>query len=155
MCGRYTLFSSLETIINRFSVTENSVNLLTENYNVHPGQSVLTILKNNKNISTKMMKWGFERNWTGNNGNYKTIHNSRVETLLTKPTFRSLVKKQRCLIPSNGFYEWKKTNFSKIPHWIHLLNQRWMALAGIYTWWKSPSQEWIPSCTIITTTKKR
>ena len=100
-------------------MAENGVHVLTKNYNTHPGQNVLTILKNNKNISTKMMKWGFERKWTGNNGNYKTIHNSRVETLLTKPTFRSLVKKQRCLIPSNGFYEWRKSAEGNTPFFIH------------------------------------
>ena len=133
MCGRYTLFSSLETIIDRFSVAENGVHVLTKNYNAHPGQSVLTILKNNKNISTKMMKWGFERNWTGNNGNYKTIHNSRVETLLTKPTFRSLVKKQRCLIPSNGFYEWKKSAAGNNPFFIHTPQNSLFAFAGIWT----------------------
>ena len=133
MCGRYTLFSSLETIIDRFSVAENGVHVLTKNYNAHPGQSVLTILKNNKNISTKMMKWGFERNWTGNNGNYKTIHNSRVENLLTKPTFRSLVKKQRCLIPSNGFYEWKKSEAGNTPFFIHTPQNSLFAFAGIWT----------------------
>ena len=86
-----------------------------------------------------------------NGKSLNTPINARAETIDSKDSFKLSFERRRCLIPASGFYEWKKTNFSKIPHWIHLLNQRWMALAGIYTWWKSPSQEWIPSCTIITT----
>lgn len=133
MCGRYTLFSTLETIINRFSVTDNSIHSPAKNYNVHPGQNVLTILRKGQDISTEMMKWGFKLKWDSASVEPKTIHNSRIESLQAKSTFKSIVKRQRCLIPTNGFYEWKKSTTGKLPFFIHIQRNELFAFAGIWT----------------------
>ncbi|MCL0105201.1 SOS response-associated peptidase [Dehalococcoidia bacterium] len=150
MCGRYTLFSNLETIVNRFSVTDNPIHPPTKNYNVHPGQNVLTILRKGEDISAEMMKWGFKPDWDSVTVEPKTIHNSRIESLLTKSTFKSIVKRQRCLIPTNGFYEWKKSIKGKVPFFIHTQRNELFAFAGIWTSEIDDDGAKINSCSIVT-----
>ena len=150
MCGRYTLFSNLETIINRFSVTDNSIHSPTKNYNVHPGQNVLTILRKGHDISAEIMKWGFKLNWNSATVEPRTLYNSRIESLLTKPTFKSIVKQQRCLIPTNGFYEWKKSIKGKLPFFVHTQRNELFAFAGIWTSEIDDNGLKINSCSIVT-----
>ena len=150
MCGRYTLFSDLESILNRFSVTDSRIHSQTKNYNVHPGQNVLTILRKGKDISAEMMKWGFKLNWDSVSIEPKTIHNARIESLLTKSTFKSIVKRQRCLIPTNGFYEWKKSIKGNLPFFVHTQRNELFAFAGIWTSEIDDNGEKINSCSIVT-----
>ena len=150
MCGRYTLFSNLETVMARFSVIDARVQSLNKNYNIHPTQNVLTILNRGKIISAEMMRWGLTPSWVSFNQEVKTIHNSRIESVLTRPTFKSIVKTQRCLIPSNGFYEGGKTTKGSHPFFIHRQQNCLFAFAGIWATELSDSGTKTNSCSIIT-----
>jgi len=77
--------------------------------------------------------------------------NARAETLLQKPSFRTPFKKQRCLVLTDGFYEWKNTSDGKIPHRISMRDNEPFALAGIWEVWKAPDGENVTSFSIITT----
>jgi putative SOS response-associated peptidase YedK len=81
---------------------------------------------------------------------YKTI-NARVETVDTAPSYRQAFEKRRCLIPVDGFYEWKKVLGKKIPHSISMRNDSPFVFAGLWEGWKDPANdEWLRTCTIIT-----
>ena len=77
--------------------------------------------------------------------------NARAETVHSHGSFKRSFEKRRCIVPAGGFYEWKKAGTAKVPHWICLKDGSWMGFAGLYTWWKSPDGQWVPSCTIVTT----
>jgi putative SOS response-associated peptidase YedK len=77
--------------------------------------------------------------------------NARVETLAQKPAFRAALKKRRCLIPADGFYEWQKQGKLKQPVRIVLKSREPFAFAGLWEHWTSPDDEEVLSCTIITT----
>ena len=76
--------------------------------------------------------------------------NSRVETILEKPSFRNAVHKRRCIVPFDGFYEWKKTPEGKVPYRIQTTNTEIFSIAGIWEHWKSPEGEIINSFSLIT-----
>ena len=166
MCGRFGIADDAVSMVNAFGIDPSitifeNLGACMPRYNVAPTDQIPVIFEKNNRRQAHSMRWGLlpyqtrsidGRSALDENGkSLNTPINARAETIDSKDSFKLSFERRRCLIPASGFYEWKKTNFSKIPHWIHLLNQRWMALAGIYTWWKAPSQEWIPSCTIITT----
>jgi putative SOS response-associated peptidase YedK len=97
-----------------------------------------------------MGHWGLIPSWAKDTKiGYKMI-NARAETVATKPAFRAAYKARRCLIPAEGFYEWKRDVAPRRPHYIHKRDGSPMALAGIWETWKGPD-ETIESCAIITT----
>jgi len=77
--------------------------------------------------------------------------NARVETVDTAPSYRQAFKKRRCLIPADGFYEWKKVVGGKVPYSIGMKDDSPFVFAGLWEGWKEPaSEEWLHTCTIIT-----
>jgi putative SOS response-associated peptidase YedK len=97
------------------------------------------------------LKWGLIPNWaTDPKIAYKTI-NARAESVDTAPSYREAFKKRRCLIPSDGFYEWKKVVGGKIPYSISMKDDSPFVFAGLWEGWKDPANgEWLRTCTIIT-----
>ena len=78
--------------------------------------------------------------------------NARGETLLEKPSFRNLVSQRRCVIPADGFYEWRREGSRKVPVWIHLKNKEPFVFAGLWDTWRNPQEgDVLNTCTIITT----
>src|SRR3990172_13094369 len=77
--------------------------------------------------------------------------NARAETLTEKPTFKSAIRNHRCLVVADGFYEWEKEGKEKKPLYIHLKSGRPLGFAGLYSYWQTPEDGLICTCTIITT----
>jgi putative SOS response-associated peptidase YedK len=78
--------------------------------------------------------------------------NARAESLLEKPSFKQLVTRRRCLVPADGFYEWRREGKRKVPMWIHLKNREPFAFAGLWDFWRDPAgDKELYSFTIITT----
>jgi putative SOS response-associated peptidase YedK len=78
--------------------------------------------------------------------------NARAETLLEKPSFRTLVSQRRCIIPADGFYEWRREGNRKIPMWIHLTKKEPFVFAGLWDSWRNPQEgDVLNTFTIITT----
>lgn len=153
MCGRYSLTRRQEEVAERFGIEQ----LLVENealrprYNIAPTQTVPVILDKDGERVLAEMKWGLIPFWSKDIKKTKPIINARSETISEKPFFKQAASKRRCLIPADGFYEWKKVNKAKIPMFIHLNDKELFAFAGLWDQWKSPDGEVIRSCTIITT----
>jgi putative SOS response-associated peptidase YedK len=104
-----------------------------------------------KRIESRM-RWGLIPFWAKDASiGYKMI-NARAETVASKPAFRDALKKRRCLIPADGFYEWKKTKPAKTPFCFTMSDDSIFAFAGIWDRWNNPEGETVETCCIITTT---
>ncbi|HPG07052.1 MAG TPA: SOS response-associated peptidase [Saprospiraceae bacterium] len=153
MCGRSSLTKTEKELEERFHSTFYSEDLERynplPNYNVAPTQ-VMPVITNDDPDHFRPMRWGLIPFWAKDEKiGYKMI-NARIETLLEKSSFRTAVQKRRCLIPADGFYEWKKNGKAKQPYRIVATNTDLFAFAGIWENWKNPQGEWIQSFTIIT-----
>ena len=121
-------------------------------YNIAPSQSIPVIFNdsNDKRVIS-LMRWGLIPRWAKEQSiGYKLI-NARSETIEQKPFFRDSFLQRRCLIPADGFYEWKKQNGKKQPMRIILHNKGIFAFSGVWDYWNS-AEGTIHSCSIITTT---
>jgi putative SOS response-associated peptidase YedK len=96
------------------------------------------------------MKWGLLPSWAPDRL-LTTLINARSETITEKRSYRRLLESKRCLIPANGFYEWRREGSSKIPVWFHLKNKQPFAFAGLWDMWRDVDGEVVQSFTIITT----
>ena len=152
MCGRFSLVYDMDVLAGRFLVVGNMAIPMRPNYNVAPTQEVLTIIREEDGNHGGLMRWGLIPSWAKDPAIGNRMINARAETLAEKPSFRTALRKRRCLIPADGFYEWRKEGKRRIPMRIHLKTRESFAFAGLYENWKNPEGEWIQSCTIITTT---
>lgn len=151
MCGRFSLSAELADIIERFEI-ENGEELVNyqKNYNVAPGQQILAVISDGKQNRAGFLKWGLVPAWAKEKSiGYKMI-NARAETVDQKPSFQRLLKKRRCLIIADGFYEWKQLEDTKQPMRMKLKENDVFAFAGLWDIWKN-DEEVLSTCAIITT----
>lgn len=151
MCGRYVIedFQELSETLRQipFQIEYDP----NPNWNAAPSQTLPVIVEDDGTWHLRPMQWGLIPRWTkpGEKPKIAPI-NARAETLNEKPMFRSLIKKQRCLVPANGFYEWKRTGGPKQPWYIFLRDQPIMLMAGLYDTTRDVSGEPFQTYTIIT-----
>jgi putative SOS response-associated peptidase YedK len=150
MCGRYTLATPVERLAEEFGFENSSVDL-PPNYNVAPTQGVAAVLEEGGQRRLEVLRWGLIPPWADDPQIGSRMINARAETAPEKPSFRRAFRDQRCLIPADGFYEWKRTNGSKQPYYIHMKEGRPFAFAGLWESWKEEDGPEIRSCTILTT----
>ena len=149
MCGRFIQKSERKIITEDFYVQE-FFNEVIISYNVAPGQNAGIILNDGKNRYVQY-KWGLVPSWAKDPQiGYKMI-NARAETVPEKPSFKSAFKSRRCLIPVDGFYEWKKGDKFKVPYFIFHRSERPLSLAGLWETWKDKDEKPLHTFTIITT----
>jgi putative SOS response-associated peptidase YedK len=151
MCGRYTLTSRPQTIATFFGLDE--VPELEPRYNVAPGQQVAILRPAGGGgaLECTFAKWGLIPSWAKDPSiGYKTI-NARSEEAAQKPAYRSAFRQRRCLIPADGFYEWRKQGKVKQPFLFQTRTKEPFGMAGLWEEWESPEGEVIVSCTILTT----
>ena len=147
MCGRYTLFD-IDQLEARFR-TENSLRVAAS-FNVAPGAEMPTISRQSPNRMV-LRRWGLVPFWAKDpRVGYKLI-NARGETVGQKPAFRKAIRSQRCLVPADGFYEWKRVGERKQPFYIRLKSKATFGMAGIYDIWEGAGKFTIESYSIITT----
>jgi putative SOS response-associated peptidase YedK len=153
MCGRYRRTTAEEEIARQYHIPIPPQLDLPISYNIAPTQNVLAIRLNPKTDEWSMstLRWGLIPSWAKDEKiGYKTI-NARVETVDTSPSYREAYKKRRCLIPADGFYEWKRTDSIKQPYSIQRQDGTVFCFAGLWEGWKKPgTEDWIRTCTIIT-----
>jgi putative SOS response-associated peptidase YedK len=150
MCGRFTLRTPASAVAEAFGVLPFAD--LRPRYNIAPSQPVAVVRSAQSNgRELALLKWGLVPSWADDPAiGYKMI-NARGETVATKPSFRKAFKVRRCLVVTDGFYEWQKTDRGKKqPHYIRLKHDGPFAFAGLWEHWRRDDQE-IESCTIITT----
>ena len=153
MCGRYRLSRRKQIIQEHFHALPDDVEEWTPHYNIAPTQLVPVIRQNPKEPTRELslFRWGLIPSWSKDASGAARMINARSETLSTQPAFREAFKARRCLIPADGFYEWKKSGGVKQPFCFEVNNADLFAFAGLWERWKNPAGEWIKSCTIATT----
>jgi putative SOS response-associated peptidase YedK len=149
MCGRFALYSTIEIIAKEFNVGQTPFGF-EPSYNIAPSQLIVTVYNEGEN-KLLQCKWGFIPSWSKDESIGNRMINARAEIVAEKPTIKSAFKKQRCLVVSDGFYEWRKEGKLKIPVYVRLKSGKPLGLAGLYNLWTSPKGEQIYTCTIITT----
>jgi putative SOS response-associated peptidase YedK len=149
MCGRFAQFSSLEKLIKYFHVDTVTCDV-SARYNIAPTQEILAIIHHNENRLGKL-HWGLVPSWAKDLAMGAKLINARIETVAQKPSFRAAFKRHRCLIPADGFYEWKGEKGHKEPWFISLPKMEPFAFAGLWETWKTREGNTYHSCTIITT----
>ena len=97
------------------------------------------------------MHWGLIPHWGADPSIGNRTINARAETLTDLPSFKSIVDRRRCIIPADGFYEWRKEGRRKVPMWVHLRSREPFGLAGLWDVWRKPDGKRVESFTIITT----
>ena len=149
MCGRYTLFTDLTKLGDRFNFRSDSINY-QKNYNVSPTQPVLTMIAMADEGKAEYMRWGLIPSWKNASTTHSGLINARSETIHNKVSFRHSLARMRCLILADGYYEWRQKGKSKIPMRIQLKNGEPFAFAGLWDKWRRPDGEKVFSCAILT-----
>jgi putative SOS response-associated peptidase YedK len=153
MCGRYRLSRRKQIIEGHFDLGpwDDDWN---SRYNIAPTQPIPVIRQHPKEPirQLSLMKWGLIPSWAKDMSGAARMINARSETAHTLPAFREAMKLRRCLVPADGFYEWARKGSSKQPYCFEVGDGGLFAFAGLWDRWKSPSGEWVKSCSILTTT---
>lgn len=153
MCGRYTLAVQLDLVADRFASSAD-FDKLSPRFNIAPGQLAPVVTNSEEKRHLRMMKWGLIPSWAKDEAiGYKMI-NARAETLAEKPSFRKALEQRRCIIPADGFYEWRKETDgkTKTPIRIVLKDRSLFGFAGLWERWKNPEGKEVLTYTIVTTT---
>ncbi|HLS90021.1 MAG TPA: SOS response-associated peptidase [Limnochordia bacterium] len=152
MCGRFTLTPSAQVLMDELGLL-----WIPEDYrprfNVAPGQLILAARDGDQGRKGAMLKWGLVPPWAKDPSIGSRMINARSETVAEKPSFRRAFDRRRCIIPADGFYEWRKDGKVKIPMLFRLRGGRPFAFAGLWEAWRprSGKGETLFTCTILTT----
>ena len=133
MCGRKTLTMSKKAIIEELMVDEWQVEDYAPSYNIAPTQNSLVLVQEKSSKIVRSMKWGLIPAWSKNELYGSKMINARTETVTTKPSFKNLISKNRCIVLSDGYYEWKQSGSRKVPFFIHKKDNGLMLFAGLWT----------------------
>jgi putative SOS response-associated peptidase YedK len=150
MCGRFVQMSPPEVYAGLFGA--EPLQHLTPRYNIAPSQPVLAVRSGSAGVAELvLLRWGLVPHWSKGPDNRFSMINARAETVHEKPAYRGPFRYRRCLIPAEGFYEWKPSADGKQPYFIHGANQAPFAMAGLWDHWQDAAGNELESCSIIVT----
>ena len=149
MCGRYSLTTDLGELAQRFEF-DGDWDAFERRYNIAPTQDVLAVV-GGESRRGRYMRWGLIPSWAKDKSIGNRMINARAETVAEKPSFRNALRRRRCLILADGYYEWQKIGSERRPMRIVMRSEEPFAFAGLWETWRDPEGTVIPSCTIITT----
>ncbi|NGQ94988.1 SOS response-associated peptidase [Brevibacillus sp. SYP-B805] len=150
MCGRFSLFADPLMFMSEFQIDSLPFDWHPR-YNIAPGQMIPAIIADGGKRRVGQLRWGLVPSWAKDEKIGYSMINARAETLTAKPAFRRLFERKRCLIPADGFYEWKQMDRGKQPMRITMRNGEPFGFAGLYDTWIAPDGRKVSTCTIITT----
>ncbi|MGA9998107.1 MAG: SOS response-associated peptidase [Pyrinomonadaceae bacterium] len=152
MCGRFTLKAPKKVIAKQFGVRIEDE--LVPHYNIAPTQTVAAIrlAQGGEGMEFIRLDWGLIPSWAKDTTIASKLINARSETLSEKPSFREALKRRRCLIVADGFFEWDKKGKTKQPYYFQLKDGLPFAFAGLWERWAGHEEGGVETCTIITTT---
>ena len=132
MCGRITQTPKLETLIAKYGAREHPKLDLTPHYNGAPGQDFVAVRDQGGERVLAELRWGYIPSWASNKPGARRLINARCETVHQKPSFRVAFRERRCVIPVNGWFEWKPEQGGKEPYWLRRAGVDVFSLAGIW-----------------------
>jgi putative SOS response-associated peptidase YedK len=149
MCGRYTVTSSPEALGTLFGYEEEPN--FPPRYNVAPAQPTAIVRLVGGRRQFALVRWGLLPSWVKDPKTFALLINARGETVLEKPAFRAAMKRRRCLIPADGFYEWQVEGGRKRPFFVRAKSGAPLAFAGLWETWIGPNGEELETAAIVTT----
>jgi putative SOS response-associated peptidase YedK len=152
MCGRYVISSSPDAIRALFGYDERPN--FPPRYNVAPTQPIPVVRLAEGKRSFALMRWGFIPSWVKDPKTVSLLINARGESVLDKPAFRNAMRRRRCLIPADGFYDWRAGE-PKRPYFVRARSGAPLAFAGLWETWTGPNGEEIDTVAIVTTRANR
>ncbi|MEX2048390.1 MAG: SOS response-associated peptidase [Gemmatimonadota bacterium] len=135
MCGRYTLAAGSEELVEAFDVPPLSF-AWAARYNIAPGQEVPVAAADRRGRRIGLLTWGLVPGWVDEPGT--ALVNARSESVMEKPSFREAFERRRCLVPADGFYEWRCAGSERIPHWFFPREDALLSFAGVWERWSRP-----------------
>lgn len=149
MCGRYVVTSPPEALRQAFGYAEQPN--FPPRYNIAPTQPVPVVTLENGARHFRLMRWGLLPSWVKDPAKFSLVINARGESVLEKPAFKAAMRRRRCLLPADGYYEWQALPGRKQPFFIRHQSGRPFAMAGLAETWTGPDGEEMESVAIITT----
>jgi putative SOS response-associated peptidase YedK len=149
MCGRYTVTATPEVLRALFGYAEQPN--FPPRYNVAPTQPIAVVRLMNGKRQFALVRWGLLPSWVKDPKAFSLLINARGETVNEKPAYKAAMKRRRCLIPADGFYEWKALGNRKQPYYIRAKSGVPFAFAGLWETWTGPNGEELETAAIVTT----
>jgi putative SOS response-associated peptidase YedK len=153
MCGRYAITLPPEAMVGLFEgVDISALGNLEPRWNVAPSQNAPVIARSpDGELQAKSLRWGLHPVWMKEPPGAKSMINARSETAAEKPFFRDALKKRRCLVPADGFYEWHRVGTTKSPYWISRADETPMVMAGLWERWRADeASDWVRTFAFLT-----
>lgn len=149
MCGRYAVTTAPEAIRQLFRYAEKPN--FPPRYNIAPTQPIAIVRLSEGERHFALVRWGLIPSWVKDPKSVSLMFNARGETAAEKPAYKAAMKRRRCLVPADGFYEWKREGDRKRPHWIRRRDSKPLAFAGLWETWTGPNGEELETAAIVTT----
>lgn len=150
MCGRYALKASPAELITFFKIAE-CVDF-TPRFNIPPGTDIPVIRRSPEGQRVlHLLRWGLVPHWAKDPTIGNRLANARGESVAEKPAFREAFRKRRCLVPADGFYEWKTEGRTKQPYYFSRASGEPLAIAGLWESWRAPDGAILRTVCLITT----
>lgn len=149
MCGRFVITSPPAALRQIFGYLDQPN--FPPRHNVAPTQPIPVVILENGVRRFRLMRWGLLPAWVKDPRKFALLINARSETVLEKPAFRNAMKRRRCLIPADGYYEWQASGTRRRPHFIHRRDASPIGLAGLAETWIGPNGEELDTVAILTT----
>ncbi len=153
MCGRYAVTSSPEAIRALFRYQEQPN--FPPRYNVAPTQPIAIVRLVDGQRHFALVRWGLLPSWVKDPKTFTLLINARGESVIDKPAFRAAMRRRRCLIPADGFYEWQRDGERKRPYFVRAKSGGPLAFAGLWETWTGPDGEEMETAAIVTTSANR
>jgi putative SOS response-associated peptidase YedK len=148
MCGRFVITSPPAALRQIFGYIEQPN--FPPRHNIAPTQPIPVVIVENGARHFRLMRWGLLPGWVKDPRKFTLLINARAETVLEKPAFRNAMKRRRCLIPADGYYEWHAADGRKRPYFIHRRDGQPIGLAGLAETWIGPNGEELDTVAIVT-----
>jgi putative SOS response-associated peptidase YedK len=153
MCGRYAVTSAPEAIRGLFGYAEQPN--FPPRYNVAPTQPIAIVRLIDGKRQFALVRWGLLPSWVKEPKNFTLLINARGESVMDKPAFGAAMKRRRCLVPADGFYEWKAAGTRRQPYFVRAKSGVPLAFAGLWEAWTGPNGEELETAAIVTTRANR
>jgi len=153
MCGRYAVTSAPEAIRALFGYTAQPN--FPPRYNIAPTQPIAIVRLVEGKREFALVRWGLLPSWVKDPKSFSLLVNARGESLADKPAFKAAMKYRRCLVPADGFYEWKAIGTRRQPHYVRAKSGQPLAFAGLWETWTGPNGEEMETAAIVTTRANR
>ncbi|WP_022720574.1 SOS response-associated peptidase [Rhodopseudomonas sp. B29] len=149
MCGRFVITSAPAAIREAFGYLDQPN--FPSRYNIAPTQPIPVVMLDQGARRFRLMRWGLLPSWVKDPRTFTLLINARAETVFEKPAFRNAIRRRRCLVPADGYYEWKPLGSRKQPYFIHPKDGGPIGFAALWETWVGPNGEELDTVAIVTT----